>query len=151
MTAEEVSDLLLSEYQDLAPKQSWGETAYFVNPDQRLPSGVYFATLKLKDGENDKASKLDCDENFRLNFGPGKIMFQKQFGLPPKRPFAGGVIEGPWDFTQDDILTPHPVYGWMSWMAIKNPSQKSMVHIQPLLQSAYGRAWANAAKRLRLA
>lgn len=151
MTVEEVADWLMAEFSPLAPKPSWGEMAFFVNPENRLPSGVYFATLKTRDGAHDRASGLDTENRFRLNFGPGRALFEKQFGPPPKRPPAGAVIDGPWDFTKEDVLTPHPVYGWMSWMAIKNPSHQTLTAIHPLLDAAYRRACDNARKRLRKA
>lgn len=139
---------MTGEFNHVVAKASWGETAFFVNPGGRLPSGSYFATLKEKDGDNDRASNLDREGVFRLNFGPGRKPFEKIFGPPPARPAKGGVIEGPWDFTHADTLMPHPVYGWMSWMCMLNPSEKSFREIRPLIKEAYGRALQSATRKL---
>jgi hypothetical protein len=57
-------------------------------------------------------------------------------------------VAGPWDFTALDILTPHPVYGWMGWAAIINPSADSMLALRPLIAMAYDKALLAAQKRL---
>jgi len=147
MSPDEIS-AVLSSFEDVAPKASWGETAFFVNPQGRLPSGSYFATIKKKDGDNDKASRLDRPGVFRLNFGPGKKAFERVFGPAPKRPAKGGVIEGPWDFAASDVLMPHPVYGWMGWMCILEPSEDTFSSIEPLIREAHRRALASARAKL---
>jgi hypothetical protein len=48
---------------------SWGETARFYNPGRTLPSGVYFSTIKERDGENARASLLTRDGVFRVSIG----------------------------------------------------------------------------------
>jgi hypothetical protein len=120
--------------------EAWGEIAYFYNPGQRLKRGAYFATLKQKNGDNDRASELDRPGVWRLNFGAEKAEFAARFGPPPARPAKGGIVQGQWDFTALDQLTPHPVYGWMSWMAILSPSPESFAECQPLLEGAWRRA-----------
>ena len=147
MTPEAIAAWIASRYDDVHPKSSWGEPSFFVNPGQSLPSGAYFATIKEKDGDNDKASDLDRAEVFRLNFGPGKPAFQTVFGDAPARPPKGGVIEGPWDFTALNQLIPHPVYGWMGWMCVLNPSQTTLSEIEPLLIAAYDKARTTVDKR----
>lgn len=148
MKVGEVIDMLRSQFPDVVLKKAWGETSFFVNPENILPSGAYFATIKEKDGENDSASNLDRDGIFRLNFGPGKPAFVKLFGSPPVRPGKGGIIEGPWQFDAMDKIMPHPVYGWMSWMCVLNPSNTSIETCMPLLKLAYDKASVNAAKRI---
>ncbi len=148
MTPDAIALWIGKNFDHVIPKSSWGETALFVNPEGRLPYGSYFATLKEKDGDNDKASDLDRQGIFRLNFGPGRKAFESVFGPPPARPAKGGIIAGPWDFTATDQLLPHPVYGWMSWMCILNPSQASFESIIPLLRQAHGRALASAQAKL---
>lgn len=127
---------------------AWGEQSLFYNPGGRLPRGVYFATVKSKDGANDKASNLDRAGIFRLNIGTSKDLFIAEFGPPPKRPGKGGIVEGPWDFTAPDVLTPHPVYGWMSWVSILNPSEQSLATLNPMLIAAYAKAKAAFDKRI---
>ena len=129
--------------------QSWGETAYFLNPQQRLKRGVYVCTVKNKDGENDAGSRLDRDGVYRLSIGIGKPRFTELFGTPPARPAKGGCVEGPWDFTQLDKIMPHPVYGWMSWVCVLCPSHDTFQTCRPLLQSAFNKAELSAERRLR--
>ncbi len=52
---------------------AWGETSFFYTLGRALPRGVFFATLKAKDGENDRASQLDRPEVLRLNIGISKV------------------------------------------------------------------------------
>jgi hypothetical protein len=103
--------------------------------------------LKEKDGENDRASALDRPGIWRMNFGLPRKAFLQLFGHVPARPGKGGVIEGPWDFTACDQLTPHPVYGWMSWVAILNPTAENFETLKPLIAQAHGKAAATFNKR----
>ncbi|MDP2193846.1 MAG: DUF6194 family protein, partial [Alphaproteobacteria bacterium] len=100
---------MIKNYSGLKMTHAWGETSLFYNPDNLLKRGVYFCTLKNKDGENDKASFLNRADVFRMNFGVSKKTFLSMFETLPKRPVKGGVIEGNYDFQKPDILTPHPV------------------------------------------
>lgn len=148
ISPDQIKEFIVERYEDVSPKEVWGETSFFVNPGNQLPSGAYFATLKEKDGDNDKASNLDREGIFRLNFGLGRKMFINKFGAPPVRPAKGEVIDGPWDFEAVDELMPHPVYGWMSWMCILNPTETSFEDLLPLLDAAYDKAYATVQKRL---
>ena len=130
------------------PISAWGEVSFFVNPDGRLKRGAYFATIKQKDGEHDRASQLDRGGLWRLNFGLPKADFAALFGEAPSRPAKGGVVAGSWDFTALDVLTPHPVYGWMGWVAILNPSSGSMGALRPLIAKAHGKALQAGQKRM---
>lgn len=110
---------------DIVEKPSWGELAFFHNPGMVKPNGKYVMTVKLKDGPNDGASRLDRGGLYRINLGLPKPLFREIFGLPPMRPGKGETIQGPWDFTEIDRITPHPVYGWMSWIAVINPEREN--------------------------
>lgn len=132
-----LSNFLLEKFDDLRVIDSWGETSFFYNPDNKGPRGTYFCTIKEKNGENDKASALDRKDIFRFNFGISKPTFLEMFSVIPKRPPKGGIIEGSYDFTALDCLTPHPVYGWMCWVAITNPSEDSLRQIEHLIVESY--------------
>ena len=149
MTKDEIVSYLTETFEHIVPKVSWGETSFFVNPGKQLPSGTYFATIKDKDGEHDRASDLDRSGAFRLNFGPGRDAFTALFGAPPARPAKGCVIDGHWDFTECNRLVPHPVYGWMSWMAVINPDDETFHQCKPLLEKAYIRALMTTEKKLK--
>ena len=135
MTPTQIQSWILSNFDHVVPKSAWGETSFFVNPGNRLPSGAYFATIKEKDGDNDKASDLNRDGVFRLNFGLGHPAYDDIFGTAPSRPAKGGIVEGPWDFTEQNKLMPHPIYGWMRWVCVLCPSSDtfeqclSLIHI----------------------
>jgi len=67
---DEIIDFLLAEYSDTKAVSAWGESSIFYNPNNRLPRGVYFATLKDKDGENDRASSLNRDSQHSIRLCP---------------------------------------------------------------------------------
>jgi len=144
-----VHDHLVTALPGVMPKAAWGETSYFYNPGLRFARGTYFATIKEKDGDNDRASNLDRANIWRLNLGVSKQTFASLFGHPPTRPGKGQTIEGPWDFQETDRITPHPVYGWMSWIAVLSPSVETWERCKPLLQDAHARAVTNFDKRVR--
>lgn len=150
MTPDAILKDLLARFPGTVATEAWGETSLFYNPDRRLPRGVYFATVKQKDGENDKASALDRPGVFRLNIGTSKPLFLAEFGTTPKRPAKGCAIDGPWDFTELDQLTPHPVYGWMSWVSINCPSEASYQALAPMIEAAFAKAKASFEKRAKV-
>jgi hypothetical protein len=135
--SSDVIDAVVSAFPGLAPKNSWGETSLFYNPDGVLPHGVYFATVKEQDGDNDKASGLDRPGVFRLSFGLPAGGYEALFGPRPARPARGGSVATGHDFTAVDELMPHPVYGWMGWVQILSPSRRTFAEIQPLLSAGY--------------
>lgn len=149
MTPEQIAEWLNEHFAHVVPKEAWAETSYFVNPGGALPSGAYFATLKEKNGDNDRASGLDREGVFRLNFGAGAEAFEAMFGETPARPAKGEIIEGPWNFATLDTIMPHPIYGWMGWMCVLNPSRTTFHKCKPLIESAYDRAFETVQKRLK--
>ncbi len=132
----------------VVPKEAWGETSYFYNPGNIFERGTYFATIKQKDGANDCASHLHRDGVWRLNMGVSKGAYFELFGPLPRRPRKGSVIESEWDFMALDQLTPHPIYGWMSWVSCLNPSLETWEKCIPLLADAHERAQQNFQSRL---
>jgi hypothetical protein len=131
--------------------RAWGETSCFYNPGGVLPRGTYFLTIKVKDGANDCASRLNRDGAWRLNIGLPRPSFEAMFGPPPKRPAKGGVVEGPWDFAVADRIMPHPVYGWMSWVAVVSPRLDTWQYCLPLVAAARLKAKSTFEKRLAAA
>lgn len=142
-------DTLLARFSGSVAIDAWGETSLFYNPGRILPRGVYFATLKEKDGENDRASQLDRANVFRFNVGTSRSLFFARFGPPPPRPTKGGTVEGNWDFTQLDVITPHPVYGWMSWVSVLNPSPLTLDEMDGMIDAAFMKAKAAFERKLR--
>ena len=148
MDSSAISDYIVGTFADMHPVSAWGETSFFYNPGGRLPRGIYWATLKHRDGANDRASDLQRRHVSRLNIGISKSTYRRLFGQPPVRPAAGGVVDTGHDFTVLDQLVPHPVYGWMSWVSVLNPSVATFEAVKPLLAEAYGLAVGKFAKRV---
>jgi hypothetical protein len=86
---------------------------------------------------------------YRLSFGVTPSTYVQIFGPRPTRPSKGGVVEGTWPFAALDRLTPHPVYAWMGWLSILNPTAHTFTELQPLLGEAYRRARGTFDRRLR--
>jgi len=148
MDARSITQYLTASFGGIHPVAAWGETSFFYNPGRKLPRGIYFATLKDQDGKNDRASDLQRPGVFRLNIGVSKSTYRSLFGPQPSRPEAGGVVNTGHDFAVLDQLTPHPVYGWMSWVAVVNPSAATFETVKPLLSEAYGLAAGKFANRM---
>lgn len=149
MTPEGIAAVILRDFPGTEAHESWGETSLFCNPGGRFARGAYFLTLKSKDGANDRASALDRPGIFRMSFGLPREAFIPLFGRPPARPGKGGVIEGPWDFTQAGLLLPHPVYGWASWVCILNPDAPMIGELLPLIRLAHAKALKTFERRVR--
>ena len=148
LSTQEIEAYILDAFEHVVPIESWGERSFFVNPQNKLKRGTYFATLKSKDGENDRASHLDRENVFRCNMGLPQPIYETHFGARPKRPSKGGIIEGSWDFEALDVFTPHPIYGWMGWVAILNPGQESAGKVTEYLHEAYGKAFTLAQSKI---
>lgn len=136
MTIDDIVDAICLLDEGIVFSSNWGERALFYNPGHVLKKGIYIATFKERDGANDKASHLDSGNRFRLNVGLPKSAYVSLFGPPPFRPSAGNIVATGHNFTQTDCLTPHPVYGWMSWVAVINPSRDTFEMLLPLLDEA---------------
>lgn len=145
----EIQNYILEHFDEIYRVDAWGEKSFFLNPGQRLKRGTYFATIKEKDGEHDRSSKLDREGIFRLNIGLNKTAFLSLFSHVPSRPPKGGVIEGNYDFEKVDLILPHPVYGWMGWVSVLNPSVSTFFSCKELLQDAYQKAKLLTDKKLK--
>lgn len=149
ISAAEIESFILKTYRNVVPSDAWGERSFFVNPNSLLPRGAYFATIKSKDGENDRASRLDRAGVFRLNIGLPRTEFAKLFSGVFRRPAKGGVVSGTYDFSRRNVVLPHPVYGWMNWIAVLNPDSRLWKKCAPLLDAAYQKSFANVSRRIR--
>jgi hypothetical protein len=139
ISIEEVIAYSLDTFPALIEAWNWGERSLFYNPDRQFPKDTYFLTFKERDGANDSASRIRPGD-YRLNVGISEVAFTNRFGAVPARPAAGGVVQTGHDFSQRDRILPHPVYGWMCWIAILNPSYQTFEKVKPLLSGGYERA-----------
>ncbi|NEQ47092.1 MAG: hypothetical protein F6K00_27555 [Leptolyngbya sp. SIOISBB] len=140
MSPEAVVSRICTEFSGVVPKSTWGETSLFYNPEKKLPNGIYFCTLKEKDGEHDQASNLNREAVFRLGIGLPSKTYISLFGEKPPRPTKGGIVSTGHDFTLLNELTPHPVYAWMGWVQILSPTENTLGQLWPLLRTAYAQA-----------
>lgn len=147
MKPDEVLGYCLNNLEGTILVESWGEKGIFYNPNHILKRGIYVLTVKEKDGKNDRGSNLNRQGIYRVNLGLKRPTFQKLFGPAPARPAAGGVVEMPYDFTEINQLLPHPVYAWMGWVSILNPSDSVFNELKPLIQEAYEFATEKFRKR----
>ena len=147
LSVEAIIERLDARYEGLVEARNWGERGLFYNPGHVLPKGVYFLTFKEKDGPNDAASNVNRPGVFRLNLGISKATFVRLFDHIPERPVAGGVVSTGHDFQALDRIMPHPVYGWMAWVGVLNPSPETFEAMTPLLDEGYGLAVERFKKR----
>lgn len=149
MKQEEIIKYCTSNFADVVVTNSWGEKGIFYNLGGILKRGVYVLTIKEKDGDNDKGSFLDREGVYRVNVGIRKESFKKRFSYIPKRPAAGQIVTMDFDFTALDIIMPHPVYAWMGWVCVLNPSLETWKEFECLVQESYEYANQKFAKRKR--
>ena len=137
MKTEDILNYCLENLDGTVLVNSWGEKGIFYNPENKLKRGIYILTIKEKDGDNDKSSKLNRDGIYRVNLGVRKETFCSMFGETPKRPAKGGIVDMNYDFAETDKIIPHPVYAWMSWICSLNPSGETFDKLKPLIAEAY--------------
>ncbi len=147
MTPEEILQYCLENLEGTVRRESWGESGIFYNPGGVLKRGVYVLTVKEKDGANDRASRLDRPGVYRVSLGLRKETYVRRFGPLPARPPKGGTAAVEADFAARDRLIPHPVYAWMGWAAVLNPSAETFEAMKPLIQESYEYAREKFAKR----
>jgi hypothetical protein len=116
-----------------------GVTFFFYDPGSTLPPDrrLPFATLMTIDDEYDRASDLNRPSVFRLNVGVGSDTYRSLFGPQPAPPGDTRVVDTGHDFSALDQILPHPVYAYMSWICVLNPSEATFEAVRPLLAEAY--------------
>lgn len=138
MQIDELEKFILSRYNGIKVKDAYAERSLFYNPEDKLPNGVYFVTIKNRDGKNDSSSNLNRENVFRVSFPLTPLSYRNTFGEKPARPKKGKSVELNMDFTILGQLMPHPVYAWMNFVCINNPSLETWEkEIIPLLDEAY--------------
>ncbi|MCC0696856.1 DUF6194 family protein [Clostridioides sp. ES-S-0048-02] len=149
MKADDIFNYCVSNLDDVVLTENWGERGIFYNPNGILKKGVYVLTIKEKDGENDKSSSLNRSNVYRVNVCLKKETFIKRFDNIPKRPYAGQIVKMDFDFTKLDTIMPHPVYAWMGWVCVLNPSEKTFKELKVMIQESYYFAKEKFAKRIK--
>ncbi|MEN7551299.1 DUF6194 family protein [Rapidithrix thailandica] len=114
-----------------------GDYFFLYGSDNRFP----FATVVTHDNEYDHVSKLDREGYYRLNIGIGKERFNALFAHIEAKSGIGGYWEAEIDFTKENEIFPHPVYGNMYWVSVVNPTDETFkTLLLPYLQYAYEKA-----------
>jgi hypothetical protein len=149
LTSADIIERVGADFSGLLPKPSWGETSLFYNPGGLLPNGVYFCTVKHRDGANDRAANLNRPGVFRFSFGLPSEHYERLLGRRPPRPPKGCSVATGHDFTVTDTVMPHPVYAWMGWVQVLSPSERTWVDLQPWLHIAYRSAVGRYAARTK--
>lgn len=147
MKPDEILQYCLDNLEGTVLVSSWGEKGIFYNPGNRLKRGVYVLTVKEKDGDNDKGSRLDREDVYRVNIGVRKDTFIKLFGKIPERPCKGGIVDMDYDFSTTGEILPHPVYAWMGWICALNPTEQLFEELKPHIQESYEYAKEKFKKR----
>jgi hypothetical protein len=147
MNAKQLENWILDNHKGIIVTDAYRERSFFYNPDGSLPKGIYFATLKESDGQNDKASNLDREGVYRFSIGVGKKQYQQLFGDVPKRPAKGEIVNLDFDFTITGVLMPHPIYAWLGWVCINNPENTNLELLKHLLDISYENVLIKFAKK----
>ncbi len=149
MDVASIKKIIKSSFNHVISKNTYGETTFFYNPMMRLPNGVYFATLKEADGPHDRSSNLSREGVYRLSFKPLISTYKDLFGERPNRPQKGKVVDIKLDFAELNTFLPHPIYAWMGWMMILNPSDSKLESVIKLLKESYSQARDKFEKRMK--
>ena len=147
LAPDELLDQIRTRYSGLVQTTTWGERVFFYNPGGALSHGVYFLSLKERDSANDVSSRLDEQGAYRVNVSLAPLRYHAMFGAPPDRashhgPSAAALVA-------TDVLAPHPVYAWLGWAAIVNPTAATLERLWPILYESYALAQQKHASRLR--
>ena len=149
LNPEKVIEVCHKKFHGTVIVDAWGETGIFYNPDKKLSRGVYVMTVKCKDGDNDKASQIDREGVYRINTGISKDNFKEIFGAIPARPKVGEVVDMLFDFTAKNVIMPHPVYAWMGWVCVLNPTEETFDKFLKYVEESYELAKSKYHKKIR--
>lgn len=102
-------------------------------PEKRFP----FVTLVTGD-RHDAASHLDRDATtYRVNLGVDRRTYELLFGPAPRLAAGHKVIDTGVDYTDVDVVMPHPFYAPMHWVCVVNPGEGSRAKLEDLLERAH--------------
>ena len=134
MSPGEALDRLLAFDGELRLEAYYGERSVFYNPGGSAPLGAIVASIKDRDGPNDKAAKLSRPGVYRFAFQLGEDDYVRRFGPVPPRPSKGRAVDlAGLDLTCLGELAAHPVYAWMRWVQILSPTREQYEALKPLL------------------
>ncbi len=124
MTPAELLRHLLTKFPLIESVSSQENTFLFFGSERNFP----IATLVTND-EYDRHSNLGRPDIYRLNIGASRETFQELFPNFADDDFL--------DYTEIDVVLPHPVYGKMNWICVLNPGPESLAVTERVLSEAY--------------
>ena len=131
---EEILRDLLGVDPGLVGQAYYGERSIFYNPGGAAALGTIVASIKDRDGPNDKSADLSRPGVFRFAFQLRQDDYVERFGAVPRRPAKGEAVDvGGFDVTRLGELAPHPVYAWMRWAQILSPTREQYEALKPML------------------
>lgn len=131
---EEILRDLLGLDPGLVRRAYYGERSIFYNPGGTAPLGTIVASIKDRDGPNDKVADLSRPGVYRFAFQLSKDEYVQRFRSVPPRPPKGRAVDlGGVGVTRLGELAPHPVYAWMRWVQILSPTREQYEALKPLL------------------
>jgi hypothetical protein len=134
---EEILSDLLRLDPGLRREAYYGERSIFYNPGGIASLGTIVASIKDRDGPNDKSAKLSRPGVYRFAFQLAPDEFVRRFGsVPPRPPKGGGVDLSGYDLTRVGALAPHPVYAWMRWVQTLSPAWAQYTSLRPLVAAS---------------
>jgi hypothetical protein len=119
MDVASIKKIIKSSFNHVISKNTYGETTFFYN------------------------------QVYRLSFKPLISTYKDLFGERPNRPQKGKVVDLNLDFAELNTFLPHPIYAWMGWMMILNPSDSKLESVIKLLNESYGQARDKFEKRVK--
>jgi len=128
---------------DGSPEISWGDLFFYYAPDGVVPKSQPFATIVTKDYPDDRTSRLDRPDAFRLNISAGAAEFLNWTGHEPQEPATPDIDAG-----TADVVIRHPVYGSLGWLCVVNPGSGTAAPVRDLLRTAHHLARARYQRRL---
>lgn len=138
MTIEQITQFILDNFPGSQVLEHEGDYFYYADKSLVGSSTVKpFATLVTKDNEYDNASKLDREGVFRFNLGLNKPDFDSLISVQaPSRDF-GSYLQTDIDFTTQDQIIPHPIYGTVNRISVLNPSEEMINKLKPYIEKGY--------------
>lgn len=115
-----------------------GAFFFTYDPDGDLPRDRWlpFATI-VTDDSSDSASDLSRPDAYRVNLGLTTSTYTSMFGPAPAERDEKGMLRTGFDYTQSDVVMPHPIYAVQHWVCVVNPSAATVERLRPLVDDAY--------------
>lgn len=125
-----------------SPEIAWGDHFFYYAPDGRVPERTQpYATIVTKDYPGDSRSDLDRRGRRRINVHVGPVRFTELTGEDPRHAVA------PRDFSEADVILPHPVYAAQAWIAVVDPGRRTTGVLVALLREAHENARRRTGRR----